>query len=166
VSLKDELSLSHSHTHTHTHKRAHFLTLLPLSLFVVLTHSLSLSLTHTHFLPPLLSHPIPLVNLSLFALFFFHTLTCLPPTPPWCPRVRRRLHIPGCLAAGRRGSRPRSTKKVPSFISSRREDEKRKFPGTRKKNHRIIRIKGNRVKTCVCVCACVCVCVCERDKAH
>lgn len=111
---------------THTCSFSHQHTLISLSLFLSFTHTLS----HTHFLRPLVvSHPI-----SSSLLFYFHThthtLTCHPSRrgeTPWCPRVRRRLHIPGSLAVGLRGSRPRKPK-VPSFISSYFREDEREIP--------------------------------------
>lgn len=125
------------HTHTHLLFFSPTYSHLSLSLFLSFTHTLS----HTHFLPPLVvSHPI-----FSFLLFYFHThthtLTCHPSRrgeTPWCPRVRRRLHIPGSLAVGLRGSRPRKPK-VPSFISSYFREDEREIPREKKG----IKIKGN-----------------------
>lgn len=107
------------HTHTCSFS-THNLT--PSALSFCHSHTLS------HTLPPLISHPISPVNFSLFALLLSHTRLPRRGETPWCLRVRRRLHIPGSLATGLRGSRPRSPKSHPSFplISERTS---RKFPG-------------------------------------
>lgn len=121
-----------------------------------LTQNLSVvALTHTHtsFLPSLHTQ---FLNFSLFLLFSFLTrITFLPmrETPCRCPRVRRRLRIPGCLATGT--ARVEAWKpKVPSFISSRfGERTSGKFLGKKKIYQRITEIKGNQVEIrSVCVC--------------
>lgn len=141
MSLKDELSL--------THTLALFLTntvsLCPL--FALFTHTLPPLSSHSVFLP---NTPTPLLPLFPFCSFFLLSQPHMPSfpdegDPPRCPRVRRRLHIPGSLAVGLRGSRPPSSKSHPSF----RERTGRKFPRKERrggKNQRITQIKDNRVK--------------------
>lgn len=110
VSLKDKLSL--------THTLALFLTNTQFLSF----RSLFLSFSHTSFPSPRTQF---LLSLSFSgALFLLHALRqAIFPCGGWggvrgvaaCPEVRRRLHIPGSLAVGIRGSWHRSPKSQPSF---------------------------------------------------
>lgn len=115
------------HTQTCSFSHQNTVSLLPLSLFVIITHK--------HFLPPLSSHPISLVTFSLFAPFLSYTLThaaVASEEDHMVSWVRRRLHIPGNLAVGLQGLWPRSSKSHPSFplISERTSG---KFPENERK---------------------------------
>ncbi len=169
-------AVPHTHTHTHTHTLALFLTNTQFlsfhSLFLSFTHTRSLP-SHTHISFLLSSHTQFLLSIFLFLLFYSlshthtHTLTCHPSRwgeTPWCPQVRRRLHIPWSLAEGLQGSRPRSPKSHPSFplIS---EKTSRKFPGKREREEIMGSQKSRATElTSVSVCVCVCVTKEQREK--